>query len=421
MGEEPWHDSVTTPERPRTPLGKPFTTAIPRIPKNVEAATVPRPVPQAEEGKRVHLLGYDPKGYFIAHCLASSEYLDPVKLLVHRRAIMNSWEWEGKRLLKCEGNRIIPSMRAEAEWVGRGQVGPNTEHIEQLIVTLPCCQTLPAITNISHRIDNRTTICLVQDGLGMMEELNATLFQDSTRRPTYILGHSTASIGYYKKAFFSTMLRKPGKLFLTALERGTSSIIKYHPPVERRSNAVTFMRTLISTDGLRAGGYSLENYLMRKLPALVFSSIVEPLAVALDSTYDQVLRNEHAIVLADELLEEIFNVIWALPELTNSSKVIEYCGMDTLRKHTVTRLIEKGPSQSQTLSAVRAGRMVDIDYTNGYFVRRGRELGIKTPQNEFVIGAVKARVEERRKQLAGFVPFEDLAATKTSPTSDEEA
>ncbi|KAF3765079.1 putative Pan5, 2-dehydropantoate 2-reductase [Cryphonectria parasitica EP155] len=363
-------------------------------------------------GRRVHILGTDPRAFFIAHRLASYEYLEPVKLLINKRAIMNSWEFEGKRLLMLKGERKSFQNRAEAEWVGKGKAIPSSEHIEQLIVTIPCCQTVSAIYNIKHRIDSRTTICLIQDGLGVAEELNATLFQDPTTRPTYILGHMAASIGYYKPMFFSSMLRKPGKLYLTALERGINlpSFIKFHPPVERRSNAVQFMRTLVATDGLSAGGYSLENYLIKKLPAIVFQCIIEPMAIAIDATYDQVLRNEHAILLADELLEELFNVIWALPELTNFSKVVEHCGMDALRKYTLNRLADKGPAQSQLLSAVRAGKMVDIDYLNGYFVKRGQELGIKMPQNEMVVGAVKARIEERRKQLRGLIPFEGLAS-----------
>lgn len=398
-----------------TPVGTPYTTSEWKR----ERAALHEPE-ENMGGKTVHVLGFDPKAYFIAHCLAGYEYLNPVRLLIHKRVIWNTWEREGKRLLLLQGANRILHDRAEAEWIGTGYMARSDEHIEQLIVTIPCCQTTEAIENIKHRIDHRTTICLVQDGLGVVEELNATLFVDPTTRPTFIIGHSTASIGHYRPAFFSSMLRGPGKLYLHPMERGVGlPFFSYHPPIERRVHGVKFLRTLVGTHGLAAGGFSLENYLVKKLPEMVFQSIIEPMAIALDTTYDQVLRNQHAILLADELLEELFNVIWALPELTNSSKVIKHCGREALRKYTVNRLADKGMSQSPYLDHVRAGRMVDIDYFNGYFVRRGKELGIKTFRNQMVIEVVKARVERRKKQLQGLVPFEGLS-TIAAPGTDNE-
>lgn len=411
--EDDFYEPGAPAVKPRThqPLGKPYSTKPPPLD---ETGLRPRLDVRRREakGRQVHILGSDPKAYFIAHQLAGYEQLDPVKLLIHQKIIWNNWEREGRQLLMLKGSKRITRDRAVAEWIGRGKTAPSREPIEQLIVTLPCHATKRAIENILHRIDNRTTICLVQDGMGVVEELNTSLFQDPTKRPTFILGHLTASIGYHKQVFFSSMLRKPGKLYLTALERGTQSALpsyfKFHPPVERRPQGTQFLRTLVGTEGLGAGGYSLENYLIKKLPAMVFQCIIEPMAIALDTTYDQVLRNEQAILLADELLAELYNVIWALPELTNGSKVVEHCSMDALRRHTLTRLANKGASQSQQLSHVRAGKMVDIEYLNGYFVRRAKELGIKTPQNEIIIDVVKARIEGRQNELKGLVPFEGL-------------
>lgn len=324
----------------------------------------------------------------------------------------NTWEHEGRQILMVKGPHRISRRRAELEWIGRGKIAPCMDHIEQLVVTLPCHATKQSIGNIAHRLDNNTTICLVQDGLGMIEELNEAFFQDPTRRPAYILGHMTATLGYYRPAFFSTMFRRPGKLMLTAVEAGISNPFSRRsrsvPPEERGGQSTQFLRTLVSTEGLGAGGFRMEDFLMKKLPAMVFQCIIEPMAIALDTTYDQVLRNNQAVLLADELLEELFNVIWALPELSNSTKVLHYCGMDALRRYTLARLSQKGTSQSQMLSLVRIGKMVDIDYLNGYFVRRGEELGIKMPQNKMIIDLVKARIEARRRQLDGLIPFEGV-------------
>lgn len=409
IGEQSPHEIDSIADKKHTPIGLTYTTD----PRG------PRAMPQEQECKRVHVLGYDPRAYFIAHELAGNQHLDPVKLLVHKKNVMRSWKLEGEQVSVWKGGQRSSwgRGRAEAEWIGRGRNEPSNEHIDQLIVTLACGVTKTALENIVHRIDNRTTICLVQEGLGVVEHLNASLFPDPTTRPHYVLGHMSASLGYNKQWFFGAKLRQQGKLFLHAVERGVDlePIFKFHPPVERRSNATQFLRTLVTTPGLHAGGYNLENWLIKKLPALVFSSVIEPMAVVLDTTYDNIPGNEHAIQLADELLDELFNVIMALPELTYSSKVIEHCGLDTLRKKTIQRLWEKGASQSNMLSRVRAGQWVDIDYLNGYFIRRARELGIKVPQNETVVDMVKARIAKRRNEMRNAIPFEsDIDPNKTA-------
>lgn len=401
VSEQSPYEIKSIAERKEAPIGLTYSTD----PRG------PRPMPQAEEEcKRIHILGYDPRAYFIAHELAGNPHLDPVKLLVHKRNVMRSWQLEGEQVSVWRGleRSSRGRGRAEAEWIGRGRDEPSNEHIDQLIVTLACGVTKTALENIVHRIDNRTTICLVQDGLGVVEHLNASLFPDPTTRPHYVLGHMAASLGYNKKWFFGAKVREPGKLYLHAVEKGLdlAPIFRFHPPVERRSHSTQFLRTLVTTPGLSAGGYNLENWLIKKLPALVFNSVIEPMAVILDTTYDNLPRNEHAIQLADELLDELFNVIMALPELTNSSKVVQHCGLGELRKKTIKRLWEKGSSQSNMLSRVRAGQWVDIDYMNGYFVRRARELGIKVPQNEVVVDMVKARISERREEMKNTIPFE---------------
>lgn len=412
LDEDPYYEPGA-PAAPaaRRPLGLPYTTAPLR--RGRFTREIEQPTEQESTEKSVHILGYDPRAFYIAHELAGYEFLDPVKLLLHKQILMNNWKYEGKRLILWEGAKRTFRDRVEAEWVGTGRMRRSDEHIKQLIVTLPCAATKSAIENIMHRIDHRTTICLIQDGLGVVEELNAALFPDPTSRPMYILGNMTASIGHYRKIFFSSILKKPGKLYLTALDRGVGLLpfFKFHPPIERQTNATQFLRTLVTTPNLGAGGYSLENFLIKKLPTMVFQSIIEPMSIVLDTTYDQILANQHAIELADELLDELFNVIWAIPELTNSSKVIEHCGKDALRKYTLKRLAGKGQAQSPFLGRVRAGRMVDIDYLNGYFVKRAKELGVKTPQNEMIIDVVKARVEERNTQMKGLIPFEHLSTT----------
>lgn len=79
---------------------------------------------------------------------------------------------------------------------------------------------------------------------------------------------------------------------------------------------------------------------------------------------------------------------------------------DKLRRDIIRRLRSKGYDESRMLHRVRAGRMTDIDYLNGYFVKKGKELGIRCPTNEMVMNLVKAKLSKRRKEIEAAIPFE---------------
>ena len=40
---------------------------------------------------------------------------------------------------------------------------------------------------------------------------------------------------------------------------------------------------------------------------------------------------------------------------------------------------------------LRAGRKTEVRFINGYWVRRGREVGVRTPVNEYLVEEVTKR------------------------------
>lgn len=356
---------------------------------------------------QVHVLGQDFRGIFIAHALSGSLALPPPKVLFYVGNLMKAFKTEGAGITVVHEGDPTTRNRLITEWVGGTKDEPIREHIEHLVVTASCFNAVRVISNVRHRIDHRTTILLVQDGLGVVEELNKTFFPDPRSRPTYVLGHMTHSFGHEKGRVFSVSEAVRGRLFLTALPRGASySRMRFHPPIERQPRATSLIKTLSTTAGLNAGGFSLEEFLLKKLPSMVFHSITDSLSVILDFSYDKLLDNDYRYILIGQLLDEIYNVIMSLPELPNASKIVDRMSKDKLRRDIVKKLRSKGYDESRMLHRIRAGRMTDIDYLNGYFVKKGRELGIKCPTNEMVMNLVKAKLSARRKEMEAAIPFE---------------
>jgi 2-dehydropantoate 2-reductase len=69
-------------------------------------------------------------------------------------------------------------------------------------------------------------------------------------------------------------------------------------------------------------------------------------------------------------------------------------GLDDLRAAWVERGKTVGAGRPSLLQDVLKGRRTEVDYLNGYVVRRGREVEVPTPMNEAVV-AVTKRLEMR--------------------------
>ena len=67
-------------------------------------------------------------------------------------------------------------------------------------------------------------------------------------------------------------------------------------------------------------------------------------------------------------------------------------GLEDLRATWVERGKSVGGGRPSLLQDILKGRRTEVDYLNGYVVRRGREVGVSTPMNEAIV-AVTQRLE----------------------------
>ncbi|KAL1891748.1 hypothetical protein Sste5346_007498 [Sporothrix stenoceras] len=351
---------------------------------------------------------------------------------------------------------------------------------------MSCVHSIRAFESIAHRINHRTTICLVQGGLGVAERLNELYFPDIPSRPTYLLAHMTHSLGYTDRPFTVVEL-EPGRMVFTRYtpadqiaeevgpastadhdfdadsataaaeddrdfdaiisdgENGASSrappqFVPELPPAQEmefdsdevleleRNNGMRLMYLLGVTPELGAGGYSIAAYLRYKLPELVYTAAVEPVATALDLAVSNAFwSNGHACSIMEDLVAEMVEVIKHLPETRSSKRLSDYVNSGELERkvhrmsfslaHKEGRLLapasnvvaasysevgetwgNKAPAQDPgsdvfCLMARRTalGQRTDIEFLNGYFVRRGKALGIACPMNEMIIKMVRAK------------------------------
>ncbi|KAK3996493.1 ketopantoate reductase PanE/ApbA C terminal-domain-containing protein [Cladorrhinum sp. PSN332] len=385
-----------------------------QVAKVVEAEVVPL---IAEEQRftpsdQIYVMGMDPVGRYIVHALAGCESLPPPIYMIHSYQLRRGWDRIGRRLTLHDGDKVIPRDRIIAVDTSSADYELETSNkvIKNLIVTVPAAHVLRVLKPFIHRLDHRSTICLVNDGLGVAEDLINAYFPSIFKRPTFLLGHFTPKLGYTEDAYSVEKVRD-GRLYLALFQQTifdplVRNRFKRHPPIERTQSAQHLLRLLTAVPDLYASGHPTQDFFRYKLPTVAFHSIVDPLTVLLDCTYDKLPRNAYARLLMDQMLGEICSVVGRMWECKNSQKFQQFMTSSKLRDEIWHKLMRRRTASSRMRTEVVRGRETDIAYQSGYFVKRGREQGLTMYTLDTVISEVKGKQQVAKARRDVDIPLE---------------
>ncbi|EGS22835.1 2-dehydropantoate 2-reductase-like protein [Thermochaetoides thermophila DSM 1495] len=359
--------------------------------------------------EQIYVMGLNRVGRYITHALAGCQTIPPPRYILHEQHLREQWELSHRRIVLHRGPETIIRDRIIAENTWRG-VRQRRDPIENLVVTVPAGQVLQALKTIRHRLDHRSTILLINDGLGVAEDLINAYFPDELTRPIFLLGYSSTALAHTDH-LYSVAEVHPGRLYLTLWQQPPDPNLPFrlrrHPPLERTVRGTHFLRLLTAMPGLSAGGFPLSSFYKHKLPATAFRAIVDPLAAMLDCNYEKLAQNRSALALMDRLIGEVASVIARLPECTDRERQArQVTGIaSSLRKEVLLKLRLMRSADSPMRSRLSRGYDTDLDYTVGYFVRRGRELRVDVSGLEAVMFAAKAKLVETKKEREDEVPL----------------
>ncbi|KAI3321498.1 hypothetical protein HD806DRAFT_545728 [Xylariaceae sp. AK1471] len=363
---------------------------------------------------RIHILGFSAHAKFLGHALASVPGRPPISILAHHGLVMSRWGEENRSLsLYDYRGKHISSARIRCpepiikprRYLERLQ---DSDFLDNLIIDTTSVAILPSLRQLRHRIDHRTSICLLHTGLGLMEMINEELFPDFLERPNFILGHSTHRVAKFSSYMYSIKHKTPGKIHLYGVPKSQDSTLDRSSLAhEGMRQTQHFLQLLSSTQGLKAVGLPWVRFMTQKLPAIIFSSVADAISVILGCRYSDIYPNDHAMAMWDNLLNETLAIISQFPELQDEGLAHRVASLNTktFRNKLKTHLISQGPNQSPWIRRVRMGVEPPIDYFNGYFVRRAKELGLDHKHNSMAIEMVKARATARRRELRMDIPL----------------
>jgi ketopantoate reductase len=363
------------------------------------------------EDRPLHFLGHDTQANFLAHSFACASSR-PIRLLQDRGKKFLEWKEVGRCILLDRAGEVLPQHNISLEWAGT--TGPQYP-IRCLIVAAPAGAIVQAISKVAHRIDKRTTVYLISNGMGIVDSINRAFFPDPSGRPLYVVGHLGHTIHQSSKSSFSIIENRPGKIWFVDPFHEARRDGKLDSEAERSlaTKSLAFGQLLKKTFPQHVAQTKASSILLQKAPLLAFGAVADPLAATLDCTYGDLRFNPFNRQMLHDAISELATIMATLPELQTSESIGPRTrlawGGGLIKKvdDILYRRKEWKPPKK-----LLEGKGSDLDFTLGWFLNQARRLGVKCTILRTLMSQVKAGHElevEKLRRLAhggdGSIPY----------------
>lgn len=342
---------------------------------------------------RIHVLGLGNLGRLFAHELALQPKPPAITLLLHRQGLLDEWEAAGEKIEITTDGVVSSSSNYDVELVTQAQEGV----IENLIVATKTLNTVKALSSVRHRLTCNSTVLFTQNGMGTVEEVTSAVFPSPSTRPHYlksITSHGVYSLGPFRSVHAGLANVTIGR-----------AILPGQPDTRNPSKSKTLIDRIVSSPGLAAREVDPQELIRLQIEKLVVNAMINPLTVIFDCKNGVLFNRASIVYLMRLLLAEASHVIQSLPELRDDPEIASRFSTQNLETIVLDVAEKTAQNTSSMLQDVRAGRATEIDYINGYIVKRGKEQGVECNMNEKLIQLVKeGKVIEVEDTKSEFVP-----------------
>ncbi|KAH7382904.1 2-dehydropantoate 2-reductase [Cadophora sp. MPI-SDFR-AT-0126] len=375
----------------------------------------------------VHILGLGNLGRLFAHALATSPHPPSITLLFHRPSLLEDWESAGRQIqitskdlttTSSSSNYSVEVIKPNPNPSSTSSDPPSTpspesEPIQNLLITTKAQHTLSALTPLLPRLTQTSTLLFAQNGLGTIDEVTSALFSNPATRPRYlaaITSHGVYSTGPFQSVHAGLADVKVGPVDAQSTSLSTSR-------VQEADQTAPFLNALTSSPLLNCTSVPARTLKSLQLEKLTINAILNPLTAILGIKNGEILQHAPVRKVTRLIVEECSRILISLPELQVSSlgsDSTEGQEMTLTERFSPTRLLtlvqtvaqKTAANTSSMLQDVQGGRETEIEYINGYFVRRAREVGVECVVNERMVEMVRGGIRIGIGELEGW--FEGL-------------
>lgn len=306
-----------------------------------------------------------------------------------------------------------------------GDYPTSDEPIHNLIVCTKTIRTVAALAALRHRITKDTTICFLQNGMGVIDDINTTLFPDESTRPQYLQGIVThgANVPLQKA------LADP--FFVVHAGHGTIALGAVVPPKSHSRPATPtgygtenpgkldekdvnelqptgryIVRTLTRAPVLQCVAFTPLELFQLQLEKVAINSVLNPLTALLDNRNGTILYTFALTRTMRLMIAETSLIIRSLPELRGIPNVPNRFSAERLETLVVSVANQTRDNISSMLADVRRGAQTEIEYINGYIIKRGEEMNIKAIVNYAIMQVVVGKALMSQREYESEVPMQ---------------
>jgi len=137
--------------------------------------------------------------------------------------------------------------------------------------------------------------------------------------------------------------------------------------------------------------------------------MINPLTAVFDCKNGELFGDGAVVRMMRLLLQEASQVLLSLPEIRSAKgeddEIETRFSTQELEVKVLDVAEKTAANTSSMLQDIRAGRETEIDYINGWIVRKGKELGVECEHNERLVEMMKSGkkigVEDVREHFEG--------------------
>ncbi|KAL1407609.1 2-dehydropantoate 2-reductase (Ketopantoate reductase) (KPA reductase) (KPR) [Vanrija albida] len=302
-------------------------------------------------------------------------------------------------------------------------------HIDSLIVCTKAPATSSAIAGLRSRIGPSTVIALLQNGMGVYDELCDKFWPEPAKRPHFILGTTTHGVTAGAQRGSVLHMSKPGQgavkwgvapdprgkvdfedwLWgadvgsLPALTPPPSPSLPLPPPPPGTGmeNLHATLTALLSMSPLSPSLLPMPHLYNELLIKLAVNATINPLTAVLGGGYlpnGSLHRSGPATRLVRQSVQETSEILTAYVHNLAAPRT---AAPDTVRLFSYSNLLHRVNSviaatrdnKSSMAIDVQHGRMTEIDYINQFLVNLGARLKVPTPVHKMLTQMVKFKAE----------------------------
>lgn len=296
--------------------------------------------------------------------------------------------------------------------------------IDSLVVCLKTHATLPAVRTLAHRLSPNSVITLLQNGMGVYDQLCSVLFPDPETRPHFVIGTTTHGVTSTKHFGVVQHRSKLGdgeiRWGVAPDPRGEIDLEQWlwgfrasdvpiltpppppelplpQPPTPNLDNLRTTLETLLSMRSLSPSLLPMPHLHHQLLLKLALNATINPLTAILGVgalPNDSLVAAEPGYRLIRLLSAETSAVLTAYLHSLSSPHspppdVVRLFSPESLEKRTFALCRATSTNISSMAMDTGRGRETEIDSINGYMISLGLRLGIPTPSHRLVTEMVK--------------------------------